>query len=79
MLEDEFKFFKDNHDSLFKEYPNKHIVIKDKKVLYSDDTFEGALSLAIAGGLEVGTFIIQYCSAGVEGYTQTFHSRVIFA
>lgn len=79
MLEDEFKFFKDNHETLFGEYPNKHIVIKDNKVLFSDDTFEGALNKAIGGGLEVGTFIIQLCSAGEGGYTQTFHSRVIFA
>ena len=41
MLEDEFKYFKDNHDVLFAEYPNKHIVIKGKKVLFSDDTSEG--------------------------------------
>lgn len=79
MLENEFKFFKDNHERLFRDYPNKHIVIKDNKVLFSDDTFEGALGKAIAGGLEVGTFIIQLCSAGESGYTQTFHSRVIFA
>ena len=79
MLEDDFKFFKDNHDAIFSEYPNKHVVIKGKEVLYSDDTFEGALTKAINGGLEVGTFLIQHCSAGDEGYTQTFHSRVIFA
>lgn len=79
MLEDEFKYFKDNHDALFAEYPNKYIVIKDKKVLFADDTFEDALSKAINGGLEVGTFLIQLCSAGESGYTQTFHSRVIFA
>lgn len=79
MLEDEFKYFKDNHDVLFAEYPNKHIVIKGKKVLFSDDTFEGALSKAISGGLEIGTFLIQLCSVGESGYTQTFHSRVIFA
>lgn len=79
MLEDEFKFFKDNHESLFVEYPNMHIVIKDNKVLFSDDTFEGALAKAVTGGLEVGTFIIQLCSLGESGYTQTFHSRVIFA
>lgn len=79
MLEDEFKFFKDNHDALLAQYPNKHIVIKGKKVLFSDDTFENALSKAVENHLEVGTFIIQLCSAGESGYTQTFHSRVIFA
>lgn len=37
------------------------------------------LSKALDGGLELGTFIIQLCSEGESGYTQTFHSRVIFA
>lgn len=79
MLEDEFKYFKDNHDYLFEKYPNKHIVIKGRKVLHADCTFEESLLWARDNGLEVGTFIIQLCSAGESGYTQTFHSRVIFA
>ena len=31
------------------------------------------------GGLELGTFIIQLCSEGESGYTQTFNPRVIFS
>jgi len=78
MLEDEFTFFKANHDSLFEKYPNKYIVIKDKAIQNSSNTFEEALDFA-SSKFELGTFLIQFCSAGNEGYTQTFHSRVIFA
>ena len=79
MQSDDFKFFRENHDVLLKEYFNKYIVIKDRNVLFCGDSFKDALSMALDGGLELGTFIIQLCSEGESGYTQTFHSRVIFA
>ena len=79
MQSDDFKFFRENHDVLLKEYFNKYIVIKDRNVLCCGDSFKDALSKALDGGLELGTFIIQLCSEGESGYTQTFHSRVIFA
>lgn len=79
MQDEDFKYFKENHEDLLKVYPNKYLVIKDKKILFFEDTFEEALTKAIDGGHDVGSFIIQLCSAGEGGYTQTFHSRVIFA
>lgn len=79
MQSDDFKFFRENHDVLLKEYFNKYIVIKDRNVLFCGDSFKDALSKALDGGLELGTFIIQLCSEGESGYTQTIHSRVIFA
>lgn len=78
-LDDEFDFFLDNHDELFKKYPYKHVVINGGKVVLSDDTFEKALDRAIASGLKVGTFLIQYCTPGEEGYMQSFDSQVVFA
>ena len=79
MLEKEFEYFKENHDELYRKYPNKYIVIRENNVVYSADTFEEALDKAISGGLEVGNFLVQLCSEGDKDYTQTFHSRVIFA
>lgn len=79
MLETEFRFFKENHDKLYMDYPNKYLVIKGEKVLFSEDTMEEALERAISSGLQVGTFLVQLCSEGDKAYTQTFHSRVIFA
>lgn len=76
---DDFKWFVDNHDNLFKKYPNKSLVIKDKNVVCSGNSFEEALQMALKAGLEVGTFIIQNCSKGEECYIQNFSSRVVFA
>lgn len=79
MLKDEFRFFKENHDKLLEEYPDKYLVIKDGKVLFAENSTEAAIKNAVDAGLELGTFLVQYCSEGDSAYTQTFHSNVIFA
>lgn len=79
LLKDEFKYFKDNHERLFTQYPDKYLVIKEGKVLNASDTFEKALESALESHLEVGTFLIQKCGKDQDSYTETFHSRVIFA
>lgn len=79
MLENEFKFFKDNHDALYRDYPDKYLVIQGNKVLFAEDSMEQAVTKAVENGLKVGTFLVQLCSEGEEAYTQTFHSRVVFA
>ncbi len=79
MLQSDFKYFTDNHDSLYREYPDKYLIIKDGRVLFAEDSLEAALEKAVGGGLEVGSFLLQFCSEGDKAYTQTFHSRVIFA
>ena len=47
MQSDDFKFFRENHDVLLKEYFNKYIVIKDRNVLFCGDSFKDALSKAL--------------------------------
>ncbi len=78
MLEKEFEYFKANNETLFASYPNKYLVIKDLKVQYAGESFEDALSYATQH-FEMGSFLVQQCTKGAEGYTQTFHSRVVFA
>lgn len=78
MQEEDFKFFRNNRNKLFEQYPNKQLVIKDHEVKYASDSIDDALDFAMKH-FELGTFIIQLCTEGEEGYTQTFHSRVIFA
>lgn len=75
----DFRWFVKHHDELYKQYPDKHIVIKDRKVLLSDDDFMAALTRALDSGLELGTFIVQHCTEGPEGYTVEYHSRYAFA
>ena len=74
-----FKYFLDNHDVLLNRYDNKFIVISNKNVCFAADTFEEALALALDNGMTMGSFIIQQCTEGDSAYTQTFHSRAVFA
>lgn len=78
-IETDFKYFKENQDSLFIEYPNQYLVISGKKVLGHFPLLEDALNFTIKNKMPQESFIIQKCSEGEDAYTQTFHSRVIFA
>lgn len=78
-LDKNFEYFISNHDKILKEHPNQFVVIQDCKVVASASSFDGALAKTEEMGLELGTFLIQECTAGTAAYTQTFHSRVIFA
>lgn len=75
----EFEFFTENHDELFAKYPNKFVVLKDKAVVLTGDSFEDAYAKALDSGLILGSFLIQECTQGDSAYTQTFLSRVVFA
>ncbi len=78
MLQDEFKFYIENQSELVKKYMGKFLVIKNEEVIgaYED---EATAYFETKKDHELGTFLIQKCLPGKEGYTQTFHSRVIFA
>ncbi|MBP3343031.1 MAG: hypothetical protein IKK23_04955 [Bacteroidales bacterium] len=78
MLEKEFNYFKENYKLLFEKYPNQFLVIKDMEVKNAFETFEQAIEYA-STNFELGTFLIQECTKDENAYTQTFHSRVIFA
>jgi len=79
MLDKEFKYYLDHQDKLLKKYNNRFVVITGEKVVGDYDSFEQALLQSIEKKYELGTFLIQECTAGEDAYTQTFHSRVIFA
>lgn len=78
MLEKEFEYYLKNQDALVKQYNGKVLVIIGENVVgaYKDET--EALR-ETSKDHKVGTFLMQRCSPGNEAYTQTFHSRVIFA
>lgn len=78
MLEKEFQYYLDNQKSLVEKFHGKFIVIINENVVGVYDTFEAAL-LESQGKYSIGSFLIQECLPGEENYTQTFHSRVIFA
>ena len=77
-LEKEFKFFTENHNYIYQEYPDKYVVIQNEAVVLAADSFEEALNAAIEKGMQVGEFLVQQCTEGESGFTQIFHSRAIF-
>jgi len=78
MLDKEFQYYLDHQDELVKEYNGKFIVIKGESVIGSYDTEIQAYTETIKEH-ELGTFLIQFCSPGKGDYSQSFHSRVVFA
>jgi len=74
----DFQYFKSHHDEIFRMYPDKFVIIKDRSIIMTGDSFEDAYTKAINSGLEVGSFLVQECTEGEGAFTQTFHSRVVF-
>ena len=77
-LEKEFEYYLEHQDELVEKYNGKFIVIKDCNVI---GVFESELEAIehTAKQYELGTFLVQKCEPGSEAYTQTYHSRVVFA
>ena len=59
-------------------YNGKFIVIIGAEVVGNYDSFEDAL-YDCHKKYQIGTFLIQQCLPGEDNYTQTFHTRAIFA
>ena len=78
MLEKEFQFYLAHQKELLVKYEGKFIVIIGDEVVGSYDSFEEALSTS-QEKYQMGTFLIQQCLPGEDSYTQTFHTRAIFA
>ena len=77
-LEIELQFFKQNQKELLSKYEGKFLVIKDQKVVGVYDSEIEAYTQT-QNNFELGTFLIQQCLPGEDSFSQTFHSRVLFA
>ena len=77
MLEQEFKYFTDHQDELVKQYNGKFIAIVGEQVVGAFDTEVEAYT-EMKKTYAPGTFLLQQCLPGENGYTQTFYSRVAF-
>ena len=78
MLDKEFKYFVDNQKELVKKFNGRYIVIKGERVI-ADYTTEIEAYTETQKEHQLGTFLIQLCTPGEDTFTQTYHSRVIFA
>ncbi|MDR3257685.1 MAG: DUF5678 domain-containing protein [Mycoplasmataceae bacterium] len=77
-MNENYKYFKENLQQLLKEYYGKYLVIVDKKVVLSFDTFD----LAYKGAFSKykGTnFIIQKCVNEQDNVANFSNHNVIFA
>lgn len=75
MLEKEYDYFLSHKDTLFANYFNRVIVIKDQEVIGDYDTKEEALRETIKKH-ELGTFLIQEISQEELENPPRFYSRV---
>lgn len=75
---DEFNYFLENKEELFKQYPYKFIVIKSRKVIGCYDTIPEAVE-DTSKTEPVGTFLVQKCDVDPSAYTMEFYTqRVTF-
>ncbi len=68
MQKEDFKWFRENLKELYSRFPNKQVVISDKKVLKDFHDFEDALHWAV-DNVGLGNFIIQKCTETEEEFT----------
>jgi len=72
MLEREFEFFKAHQEELVQKYLDRFLVIKGQTLIGVYDSELEAYTTTKKDH-EVGTFLIQQCLPGDEGYTRIFH------
>lgn len=78
ILEKEFQFYIEHQQELVEKYNGKYLVIKNQQVIGIYNTEIEAIKQS-SKEHELGTFLVQKCEPGKDSYTQTYHSRVIFA
>ena len=72
----DFDFFIENYQNLYKEYGHKFLAIKDKKVLGAYDSVRETIS-DLTPTYEVGSYIIQECTGDESAYRTTIMRLII--
>lgn len=78
LLTKEFQYYLDHQTDLVKKYNGMFVVIKNCQIVGSYKTESEAIEDSMKT-MELGTFLVQKCEPGKKSYTQTYHSRVVFA
>ena len=76
MQNQDYEYFLQNIDKLYKEYGHKFIAIKDFKILGAYDSFNVALENTLKKE-ELGTFLIQECFQSREQCVHSFQGNVV--
>jgi hypothetical protein len=78
MRDQDYDYFLQNIENLYKTYGHSFIAVKDRRILGAYDTFNEALENTLKTE-EVGTFLIQECFANREECPCHFQGNVIFS
>ena len=77
-LEKDFQYYLDHQVELAEQYEGKILVIKGEQVIGVYDDEDVAIKTT-SEEYELGTFLVQECSADPDSTTVTYHSRAYFA
>ncbi len=77
-LKKEFEYFLANKETLNKQYGGKYIVIKNQEIIGVFDSEIDAVEQT-SQKEQMGTFLVQKCDPRGNSFTQTYHSKAIFA
>lgn len=69
----DFQYFLDRYDELYKEYGHKFYTIRNKNILGIFDTEDQAIK-ETSKSFEIGEFIVQECNGDESGYTNYISS-----
>ena len=66
--EEDFEWFIENYDGLFKQYGDCYLVIRNKRVICSCESYVEGVKKGDSL-FERGTYIVQHCNGDESGYT----------
>ncbi len=73
---DDFDFFIENYNNLYKQYGHKFLAIKNSKVLGAYESVPEAIEL-LSKTYDIGTYIIQECTGDDSAYRTTIMRLII--
>ena len=75
MRSQDYQWFLENYDSLFKKYGKSFLVIRNKEILGVYSSYAEGVKEACKRA-ELGTFIVQECNGDESGYTNYISSTI---
>ena len=69
----DFKWFIENRQTLFDEYGDTYLAIKGKRVVGVYTSYAEGVKKTMSKE-QLGTFIVQHCTADESGYTEYIYS-----
>ena len=78
MADKNYVYFINNFDTLYKQFKDKYIVIKNETILGEYASFDEAFNETIETEA-IGTFLIQFCSKDENAIGYFYSNNIVFA